>query len=149
MKRKKGTLTIPSLNISVPLYEGDNTQAIVDDSDSAVWFRLGVQDCIADHCHQGGFSRIKDAKPGKTTAWVTTSAGKTLYTCTRSETGRLVNESGKHYLRDAYMQPVHKQNAGGLCIYTCTGKSDKEITYVYLTYWRKEALSSIKSTMKK
>lgn len=148
MKRKKGTLTIPSLNISVPLYEGDNTQAIVDDSDSAVWFRLGVQDCIADHCHQGGFSRIKDAKPG-TVAWVTTPSGKDKYICIRSDTGHLVNESGKYYLRDAHMQPVYQLNPGGLCIYTCTGKSDSQKTYVYLTYWRKEALSSIKSTMKK
>lgn len=136
MPRKKGMLIIPSLRIYVPLYEGEDTQGIVDAPDSAVFFRMGVQDCIADHCHQEGFSRLANAVPDKTVAWIVSSEEFTQYLCIRNEIGHITTENGKHYLRDANMNPVYKQNAGGLCIYTCTGKTESEITYVHLTYWR-------------
>ena len=119
MTRRYGSLIIPDLLIAVPLYEGDDAQGIVDAPSSAVFFRLGVQDCIADHCHQEGFYRLSEAVPGKTVAWV-------------------VTVNGGHYLRDSEGKPVYQQNKGGLCIYTCTGKTDEEATHVYLTYWQKE-----------
>ena len=57
-----------------------------------------------------------------------------------------MDASGTH-LKDGSMNPVYKQNAGGLCIYTCTGKTENAITYVHLTYWRKK--SSISQRMKR
>ena len=140
MTRKIGALIIPDLLIAVPLYEGDDAQEIVDAPSSAVRFRLGVQDCIADHCHQEGFSRLNEAVPGKTVAWVVTEDDMTEYSCTRSQIGRLVEIDGGHYLRDAAGAPVYKQNEGGLCIYTCAGKTEAEITHVRLTYWQPERI---------
>lgn len=138
MLNRHGTLIIPTLRICVPLYEGADLQGIVDAPDSAVFFRLGVQDCIADHCHQEGFSRLADAKPGRTVAWVITPEEITQYSCIRAEIGHIITDSTGHHLRDAGMKPVYKQNEGGLCIYTCTGKTDTETTFVNLTYWRPE-----------
>ena len=126
-------LLIPILRIFVPLYEGEDLQKIVDDPSSAAFFRLGEQDCIADHCHQG-FANLAKAKPG-TEAWILSDGSLRKYVCTKTQTGRLIEKDGGHYLRDAEGQPVYKQNEGGLCIYTCTGKKESEITYVILTYW--------------
>lgn len=136
--KSRGALLIPDLRIAVPLYEGESLQDIVDAQDSAAWFRLGVQDCIADHCHQEGFSRLAEAVPDKTRAWISTDEGMRRYICVRAEIGRIVETERGHFLRDSEGRPVYKQNAGGLCIYTCTGKTDTEITYVRLTYWQPE-----------
>lgn len=136
MLNRHGTLIIPTLRICVPLYEGADLQGIVDAPDSAVFFRLGVQDCIADHCHQEGFSRLAGAVPKKTMARIVTQNRAIEYICIRNEIGRLVTDESGHHLRDANMNPVYKQNDGGLCIYTCTGKTEEAITYVHLTYWR-------------
>ena len=136
--KKKGALLIPDLRIAVPLFEGENLQEIVDAQDSAAWFRLGVQDCIADHCHQEGFERLAQAVPDRTKAWVSSDEGLQKYICVRAEIGRLVATERGHFLRDSEGRPVYKQNAGGLCIYTCTGKAAEEITYVRLTYWQPE-----------
>lgn len=141
MTRKKGALIIPDLAIAVALYEGKDLQEIVDAPRSAVWFQLGVQDCVADHCHQEGFSRLKDAVPGRTIAWLVTEEDITELVCVRSKTGRIVSEGGRHFLRDENGEPVYKQNKGGLCVYTCTGKTDAEITYVHLTYWQPNNIS--------
>jgi len=138
MTRKVGALIIPELRIAVPLYEGDDAQEIVDAPSSAVRFRLGVQDCIADHCHQEGFARLAEAEPGRTVAWVVTDGDLTEYSCVRSQIGRIISEDGRHYLRDAAGLPVYLQNKGGLCIYTCTGKTEADSTYVRLTYWQPE-----------
>lgn len=132
MAQKYGTLIIPTLRICVDLYEGEDTQAIVDATDSAAFFRLGVQNCIADHCHQGDFARLAGAIPDRTYAWIIAPEGLEKYVCVRNEIGHLINR----HLRDGGMRPVSQQNPGGLCIYTCTGKTKDEATYVYLTYWR-------------
>ena len=145
MVHKKGILIISTLQICVPLYEGDNAQEIVDALNSAVFFRLGVQDCIADHCHQEGFSRLAGAIPNKTAASIISQGTRTEYICVHKEIGRLVTDSSGTHLKDGSMNPVYKQNAGGLCIYTCTGKTENAITYVHLTYWRKK--SSISQRM--
>ena len=141
MTHRKGALLIPDLRIAVPLYEGEDTQEIVDAPDSAVIFRLGVQECIADHCHQEGFERLAEAVPDRTGAWVSTDEGVRKYVCTASQIGRIVTIDGGRYLRDSEGRPVSRQNAGGLCIYTCTGKTAEEITYVRLTYWQPEERS--------
>ena len=123
---------IPALNIMVALYAG-NEQSIVDAPNSAAFFRFGVQDCIADHCHQDDFGRLADVKPGETRALVFTDKMRE-YTCIRHEIGRITD--GR--LSDSEGVPVYKQNPGGLCIYTCTGKTKEKETYVHLTYWREE-----------
>lgn len=140
-RRKIGALLIPDLRIAVPLYAGEDLQEIVDAPDSAVFFRLGVQDCIADHCHQEGFSRLAEAVPDKTRAWISSDEGVKKYVCIRAEIGRIVTAEGRHYLRDSLGEPVYKQNAGGVCIYTCTGKTAEAVTFVRLTYWQPEPTS--------
>ena len=141
MKKKKGALLIPDLRIAVPLYEGEDLQEIVDAPDSAVFFRLGVQDCIADHCHQEGFERLAEAVPDRTRAWISSEEGVRKYVCVRAEIGRIVTTERGHYLRDSAGEPVYRQNAGGVCIYTCTGKTAEAVTFVRLTYWQPEPTS--------
>ena len=137
-RRRYGALLIPDLRIAVPLYEGEDLQEITDAPDSAVFFRLGVQDCIADHCHQEGFERLAEAVPDRTRAWISSEEGVRKYVCIRAEIGRLVTIGDGHYLRDSLGEPVYRQNAGGVCIYTCTGKTADAVTFVRLTFWQPE-----------
>ena len=130
-----GRLEIPSIGISVPLYNDGDKQKIVDEPDSAVWFKFGVQDCIADHNYQG-FSKINDVVPEETVAVILSPDKRVEYICFRSEVGHIISSGGMNKLRDAHWDYVNLQNPGGLCIYTCLEKSGNGIMDVRLTFWR-------------
>lgn len=133
-----GRLEIPNLFISVPLYDAldaADRQRVVDNPDSAVHFRLGVQDVIADHTGQANFQNLNLAKPGMT-ATIDRKTSKTVYRMVQSQVGHIrISPLGNRLFDQDWVQ-VSTQNAGGLCIYTCMGKSAEDVMDVRLTYWQ-------------
>lgn len=132
-----GRLEIPRLLISVPLYDanGANKQRVVDDTDSAVYFRFGYQDAIADHSNQANFQNLNLAKPGML-AVIDQGETKTSYKLVQSQIGHIRISPLSNQLYDQDWNPVALQNAGGLCIYTCIRKSADDVMDVRLTYWQ-------------
>lgn len=129
-----GSLTIPSLNISVPLYEGDDLQKIVDDRLSAVIFDYGRTRVIADHSRQANFHRLSDVKRDAL-AILFHDGRSEIYRCSESQIGHLLLSSGTK-LRDADWNYIHGHNAD-LAIYTCIEKSSETIMDIRLTFWMK------------
>lgn len=126
-------VVIPSLLISIPLYDAHgNAQQIVDAKHSAAFIRWNGQYAIADHSGQDGFQRIAHAKPGKTVAYVKGDK----YICTDKQIGHIAG--GKIY--DNAGDPVR---SGGLCMYTCIGETAPGVMAVWLTYWQKEKMSNL------
>ena len=133
-----GRLEIPGLFISVPLYDAldaADRQRVVDNPDSAVHFRLGVQDVIADHAGQANFQNLNLARSGMV-ATIDEREKKTSYQFTQSQVGHIRISALGNRLFDQNWQQVAAQNAGGLCIYTCMGKSADDVMDVRLTYWQ-------------
>lgn len=130
-----GYLLIPSLRIGVPAYEGPNRQEIIDRPDSAVLIRWGDMLVIADHNGQAGFSRLNQAKVGKTKAFVWSGGKCVIYQCDRSEIGSIQLSEGGNRLFMADQTPAHIGMTRGLCIYTCYGKAVENIQPVRLTHW--------------
>lgn len=149
--RKYGThgrIEIPELGISVPLYDSvnGNSQELCDNADSAVCMKWSSQIAIADHCNQGNFSNLNKARVGRTIATIDQQDKKEHYRCVRSQIGHIrISESGNRIF-DSNWAPAYKQNAGGLCIYTCIEKSAPDVMDVRLTYW--QPLTVISSVMK-
>jgi len=133
-----GRLEIPNLYISVPLYNALNAadrQRVVDEPSSAVFFRLGVQDVIADHACQANFQNLNMAKPGMI-ATIDEKERQTSYRMVQSQVGHIRIAALGNKLYDQNWTPVAMQNDGGLCIYTCMGKSADDVMDVRLTYWQ-------------
>ena len=133
-----GRLEIPYLHISVPLYDastGADKQRVVDDADSAVYFRLGVQDVIADHASQANFQNLNMARIGMV-AIIDERDRQTSYRLVQTQVGHIRISPLGNSLFDQNWQRVSTQNAGGLCIYTCRGKSAENVMDVCLTYWQ-------------
>ena len=135
-----GRLEIPDLKIGVPLYasNGNNSQKIVDDRNSAAFIRWHYQEVIADHVSQSNFKNLIMAKPGVTRAHLLFADGSiTTLICTQIQTGHIVITDGKNKMYDEQWAPFDKQNAGGFVIYTCKGLRKGNVQDVTLTYWSK------------
>lgn len=128
-----GTLYIPSVGLTVPIYEGtwnlSADQAIVDRQNSAVYGPAGYYACcdfIADHTDQG-FSKIKEAEPGWTKAYVVRTDGSVqTYICTDKFKGHNTGDD----LTDWSGNSIKQNNAGGLGMYTCN-ENWRNITIVF------------------
>ena len=133
-----GRLEIQNLFISVPLYnalDARDMQRVVDDQHSAVFFHFGVQDAIADHSCQENFNNLNLARPGMI-AVIDEKDKQTSYKMIKSQIGHIRITPLGNRLFDQDWQQVATQNAGGLCIYTCIGKSSDDVMDVRLTYWQ-------------
>lgn len=137
-----GRLSIPTLGIDVAVYnaEGQNSQAIVDKTDSAAFIRWKEQNAIVDHRSQS-FYLLPEAIPGVTTACLVTPFYTDYYVCTYSGTGKIIyGENRKCKFIDDQGEVVNLTNQGGICMYTCQDEMINNEVPVYVTYWR---LSSI------
>lgn len=136
----QGRLEINELGISVPLYDtsrGD-AQKLVDDVDSAAYLRWGTQVAVADHACQANFANLSRAVPGRTIAVIDRKTSQEQYMCYRTQVGHIrIIAPGNNNIYDANWAPVKTQNAGGLTIYTCMGKSAEDVMDIRLTYWKK------------
>lgn len=135
----RGRLEIPSLNISVPLYDTSvgSAQRIVDNQDSAVILRWVSQYAIADHSSQSNFQNLNYAKPGITTMSIETKTAKDEYKCVKTQVGHIkIGSVGGNTIYDENWQPPNNQNQGGICIYTCIHKSAPDVMDIRMTYWQ-------------
>lgn len=133
---KKGRLVIPTVNISVALYESllytkEDTQSIVDAYDSACYIgypRLTAY--IGDHYFQG-FENIKGSVPGVTEAYIYWEDGSmSTYVCIEKHAngvnmGRIYDNNGKDLYYSGY----------DIAIVTCNANVPKSVT---ITYWNKK-----------
>lgn len=133
-----GRLEIPSLFISVPLYDskGADNQRVVDNPNSAAYMHWQKQDAIADHASQASFSNLNMVKPGKTVATIDLRTRQEKYLCVNSQVGHIRISPNGNRIFDANWNSANFQNEGGLCIYTCMGKSAEDVMDIRLTYWR-------------
>ena len=135
-----GTLKIPSLLISVPLYEVTSNlsaQDIVDAFNSAVFMKYGNQYLIADHVSQGKFWNLIKCKSGKTKAKIISQDGTVKnYICVVNQQGFLIVKKESNRLYDWKWESVIDKNPNGLVIYTCQGLKKDNIQNVTLTYWK-------------
>ncbi len=137
-----GRLSIPTLGIDVAVYnaEGQNSQTIVDNLDSAAFIRWKGQNAIVDHRSQS-FYLLPEAIPGTTTACLVTPFYTDYYVCTYSGIGKIIyGENHKCKFIDDQGEAVNLANQGGICMYTCKDEMINNEVPVYVTYWR---LSSI------
>ena len=132
-----GRIEIPSLSISLPLYEAStNAQKIVDDKNSAAFIKWLDQDVIVDHSGQDGFERLEKAIPKSTIAYVVYNNGKSTerYICTKKQIGHIKTVGGKNKLLDSQWQ---HPKSGCLLMYTCIKKSAPDVMDVWLIYWKR------------
>lgn len=133
-----GRLEIPSLFISVPLYDsrGADNQRVVDNPNSAAYMHWQKQDAIADHASQASFSNLNMVKPGKTVATIDLRNRQEKYLCVNSQIGHIRLSPNGNRIFDANWNSANFQNEGGLCIYTCIQRSSEDVMDVRLTYWQ-------------
>lgn len=134
----KGRLEIPALNISVPLYDTsiDSAQKLVDNQNSAAYLRWPAQNAIADHASQANFSNLSNVVVGTTTMSIETPNNATKYRCVKSQVGHIKTANGSNTIFDENWESPYVQNAGGICIYTCLGRSAPDVMDIRLTYWQ-------------
>ena len=126
-----GFLYIPSLNFTVPLYDGTNiahSQDIVDRENSAVIkhkFKGGHCDYIADHSYQG-FNIIKSCSLS-TSAVIQTKDWSKIYACVGVLNG---TNTGKTLIT-CYGQKLQNIKWADLCCYCCNGSTGKSIAMVF------------------
>lgn len=122
-----GTLTIEEAEIEVPLYyttilgEGKSAQEIIDNTESAGYFRYGEQHIIADHDYQEFFS-LKKVKKGTKAVIALDRGYEKTYECIRVCEGE-----NRGHLYDENKEDVAEQNPGGIAMYTCNGSKEKVI----------------------
>ena len=109
-----GRFVISSSGVNVACYNSAS-QATVDASDSAAYFRTNGHVAIGDHVNQG-FSAIKSCSVG-TKATLTTSNGVENYTCVGVIKGHNTGED----LTDANYKSIEDLYPGALVCYTCDG----------------------------
>ena len=131
----KGYLYIPSLWICVPVYSEGNRQKIVDAPNSAVLIKWRDLLVIADHAYQSNFMNLNRAVPGRTCAFFFHEGRMRKYTCDSIENGHIMSLPEGDRLYTENWKMVHEAIRDGLCIYTCRGKSAKEVMDVCLTHW--------------
>lgn len=123
----RNRVIIPSLFISIPVYESHgNAQLIVNAENSAAFIRWNGQNAVVDHSGQNGFQRISKAKPYKTTAYVRGEK----FLCTKKQIGHIRQSK----IFDSEWKPV---KSDGLVMYTCIGKSADDVMDVWLVYWKR------------
>lgn len=133
-----GRLSIPSLNIDVAVYNshGNDSQAIVDEIDSAAFINWKNQNAIVDHRSQS-FYYLPDAIPGLTKACIITPMYTDYYVCTYVGNGK-ITYGADHLcsITDEWGDAVNLANSGGICMYTCQGEMDGDEVPVCITYWK-------------
>lgn len=122
-----GRLYIPSVGVNVALYYG-RSQKRTDAWDSAAYFKLGVQMCIADHNYQG-FNAMKRCSIG-TLAYIKKEDSVEVYRCIDKFNA---TNTGAN-IEDANGTMMSKINDGGLIMYTCNDCWQN----VTVTLWRKQ-----------
>ena len=134
----KGRVEIPDLHISVPLYDTSvgAAQQIVDNQNSAVYLHWPAQNAIADHASQANFSNLSNVIVGSTTMSIETPNNARYYRCVKSQVGHIKTTNGSNRIFDENWESPYIQNTGGICIYTCLGRSAPDIMDVRLTYWQ-------------
>ena len=117
-----GVIHIPSVGVTVPVYEGIPSQPICDATNSASMqiYSSGIKPIVADHNYQG-FTNIRNAKVGSTIMYYQGQK----YICTESFNGTntgygLVNSSGVDIM----------YGSSQLYLYTCNDKYGKSIRVV-------------------
>ena len=130
-----GRIEIPSLRISLPLYDAkNNAQQIVDTKNAAAFIKWSTQDVIVDHSGQDGFERLARAIPNSTTLYIEyINKPKETYICTQKQIGH-IQIGTKNKLLDSKWKPPQ---SGGLILYTCIKQSSPTVMDVWLTYWKK------------
>ena len=86
-----GRLYIPEAGINVAVYDCtgqtlEEKQKIVDDEDSAAYFKVGDVNLLADHNYQG-FYKIQYAVPEKTAAFIQHGTTIDMYVCIENGVG--------------------------------------------------------------
>lgn len=123
----KGRLVLDNFGFSVAIfesdqYEGPDAQAIVNATDSAVWFMwFGSQSpIIADHCNQG-FDIIKESEPGDI-CYIIDGDNYQKYVCVGVDPDG-INERDNMYLSSGY-NFMRDNDPGFLYMYTCSKEGD-------------------------
>lgn len=123
----KGRLVLNNFRFSVAVYESDqyegpDAQAIVNATDSAVWFMwFGSQSpIIADHCNQG-FDIIKECEPGDI-CYIIDGDNYQKYVCVGVDPDG-INERDNMYLSSGY-NFMRDNDPGFLYMYTCSKEGD-------------------------
>lgn len=130
-----GRIEIPSLRISIPLYNTNgNAQEIVDKKNSAAYIQWKNQAAIVDHSGQDGFERLAKAIPNSTIAYIDQNGKREKYLCVKKQIGH-IKLGNKNQLVDANWKSADSNN--GLVMYTCIKKSASDIMDVWLIYWKK------------
>ena len=134
----QGRIEIPTLNISVPLYDTStgSAQQIIDNEHSAVYLRWGQQIAVADHTTSENFCNLAHAIEGRTVATIDRKTSKQNYICSKKQIGHIKIGNGSNSIYDSKWQPVFPQNAGGLTTYTCISKSAEDVMDIWLIFWR-------------
>lgn len=148
---------IPGLGIEVGLQRkeaGISAQEIVDADDTAVLLSWPGQNAIVDHNTQA-FRNLIAATPGKTVAYVTENGEMKAYVCVAVHIGKILDDGGdppSRIIVDSTGQDVRFANQGGLCLYSCLGKTENGTTAITLTYWQpanscKELISDVQNLL--
>lgn len=122
--RAIGRLTIPSLGVDTYLYwadyyNGDDSQAVVDATDSAAWLVMdGHKPLIAEHRHQSGFNNIKKAVTGVTEAYITKGESVTKYICANIDSNGINPGYGFITYSNGEI-PTSCGDMNGIVMYTC------------------------------
>lgn len=130
----KGVLLIPSIQVTVPLYEGDvydnpvETQAIVDAENSAAMFDFEGVKVIAEHVDQT-FGNLSKIKVGDTAFVKQQDGSEEEFVCTGNFLGKNVGSA----LTDVNGASVSKMIKDGVIMYTCTDNWED----VTVTIWER------------
>lgn len=112
-----GRLKIPSVGISVALresWDGETSQAYVDERDSAALYRNGAATIVADHNNQE-FKTLHKVSIGDSATVYHLDGSRTDYVVTDKFTGHNTLTE----LTDDDWRCIYDDNIGGLTLYTC------------------------------
>lgn len=133
---KYGFFMVSTLGICVPLYLSEgNAQEIIDKENSAVIIETPNFNLVCDHNSQCNFQNLKNTKLS-TKAQIIKFNSIENYICTGIELGKIIT-TDKNRLYDSNEELITKKKNIDLCVYTCQGRSEGNVTQVYLTFWRK------------
>lgn len=108
-----GRLYIPEVGIDVALFQSSE-QSVVDDVDSAAFFRMKGQDVIGDHNVQG-FSKIRKMVPGRTYAYIEDGNIARKYRCI----AKIDGHNREIDITDENEQSVLGRYPNTIMLYTC------------------------------
>lgn len=129
-----GRLYIPSLGLSVALYEipadGSGAQRVTDAADSAAFLcNYGPQPVVADHTHQG-FCAIKGSTEG-TMAYIKTNNAIKMYIFLSKDPN---SRNDEEIVWDSRGNSIYKYPEDGITCYTCNQDWRHVTTVRFLAY---------------